>query len=76
MQCPLCEQLRREHTLACQAEAMATLEERHSLFLVPARADTLREAHEKPHETILSSRKQQLKIRTHLEEHKALAHSA
>jgi len=81
MPCPLCDELRREHTAACQAEATATLEQRNDLILVPqpegiSRSILLGDTTQQLEETILSSRKRQLKIRSRIETHKAMAHSA
>jgi hypothetical protein len=81
MRCPLCDQLYREHTVACQAEATATLEQRHDTILVPQPEGISHEVlsgdtSQRLEETILSSRKKQLRIRSHIQQHKALAHSA
>jgi hypothetical protein len=76
MRCSLCDQLHREHTEACQAEATATLEQRLDMIVVPQPDGISKETSQQLEETILSSRKQQLKIRSHMERHKAMAHSA
>lgn len=75
MRCPVCHELLHEQRLACHAEATATLQLRGILIkskLEVASGNPTQGLHEK----VLSSRKQQLKIRSHIEKHRTLAHSA
>ncbi len=46
------------------------------MIVVPQPDGISKETSQQLEETILSSRKQQLKIRSHMERHKAMAHSA
>ncbi len=74
MRCPICDELHREHSQACEEEATASLEQRYVLLRPPARS-TDSKAQERQ-ATILSSKKRQLKIVARLEQHKAMAHTA
>jgi hypothetical protein len=75
MKCPVCEELHREHSLACKEEATVSLQQRYEM-LSPAHQHTDPEALQKSREVILSSKKRQLKISSRMEHHRALAHSA
>jgi hypothetical protein len=74
MQCPVCEKLLGEHAVACATEAIATLEERSAMLPQSLRKGPGRATSEHRQETILASRKQQLKIASCLENHRNLAH--
>jgi hypothetical protein len=76
MRCPICDELHREHSLACKEEATASLQQRYDVMLLPQHESAGPGALQERQETILSSKKRQLKITTRLEQHKALAHSA
>ncbi len=76
MRCPVCDELHREHSLACKEEAIASLQQRYDAMLRPPLESADPQALQERQETILSSKKRQLKITTRLEQHKALAHSA
>jgi hypothetical protein len=76
MRCPVCDELNREHSVACQAEATATLQQRSDMMLGPQSEAARRDTSQKLQETILSSKKQQLRIASRLEQHRTLAHSA
>ena len=72
MHCPICDALRREHSLMCEVEATAALQQRYGMMLAstPTSADPDRD------DMLLLSRKRQAKIVSRLEDHKARAHSA
>lgn len=77
MRCPVCDGLHDEYSLACEAEAAATLQQRYDdIILRPRQEGTDQDTREKRQETILSSKKRQLKTVSHLEQHRTLAHSA
>ena len=81
MRCPLRDQLHEQQNAACQAEAMATIELRHDMVLISqhqgiSQVSQSVDKHQQIEEAILSSRKQQLKIRSQIEKHKTLAHYA
>ena len=75
MRCPVCDELHREHSLACKEEATVTLQQRYETMLSPAHQNHT-DALQKSQEAILSSKKRQLKISSRMEHHRALAHSA
>ncbi len=72
MRCPICDSLLREHSLMCEVEATASIQQRYGMMLAAASStpDSERD------EMLLLSRKRQAKIVTRLEDHKARAHSA
>jgi hypothetical protein len=76
MRCPVCDELHREHSLACKEEATASLKQRYDVMRRPPKENADPSALQERQETILSSKKRQLKITSRLEQHKALAHSA
>lgn len=76
MKCPVCEELHREHNLACKEEAAVSLQQRYETMLSPAHQNPDPDALQKAREVILSSKKRQLKISSRMEHHRAFAHSA
>jgi hypothetical protein len=76
MRCPVCDELHREHSLACKEEATASLKQRYDVMRQPPTENADPSSLQERQETILSSKKRQLKIVSKLEQHKALAHSA
>jgi hypothetical protein len=76
MRCPVCDQLHDELSLACKEEASASLQQRYDVMLGSERKAPGRVTSQQHQETILSSRKKQVKIASRLEEHQTLAHSA
>jgi hypothetical protein len=76
MQCPLCDELHREHDLACEEEATVSLQQRYELMLPRENECPDPNELQQRQEKILSSKKRQLRISSRLEQHRALAHSA
>ena len=76
MRCAVCEELHDENTLACQAEAIASLQQRYLTMLHPQREAAASCEHRELHEIILFSRMRQLKIASRREGHRAVAHTA
>ena len=72
MRCSICDALHREHTLMCEVEARAAIQQRYDMIL-PPREET---ADQNREEMVLLSIKRQAKIASRLEIHKARAHSA
>lgn len=72
MRCPICDALRREHSLMCEVEAMAAIQQRYGMMQSSAPETTDRDRDD----MLLLSRKRQAKIVSRLEDHKARAHSA
>lgn len=72
MRCPVCQSLTREHGLECQIEAAAVMQQRRKMIL-PALSEPFDEMCQ---ETVLASRKRQVRIVSRMECHKAVAHSA
>jgi hypothetical protein len=75
MKCPVCDELYSAYKVACQAEAIATLEQRYHLILGLERKHANRETTPNDQESILSCRQRQLKIASWLEEHNRTHHS-
>jgi hypothetical protein len=74
MRCPVCDGLHNNYRLACEAEATATLQQRHGNMLGPQQEAPGRDTFQQLQGAILSSRKQQLKIASRLEQHRTLTH--
>jgi hypothetical protein len=72
MRCTVCQSLTREHGLECQIEAVAVMQQRRWMIL-PAPSEPFDEMCQ---ETVLASRKRQVRIMSRMECHMALAHSA
>lgn len=73
VRCLVCNRLHDEYSVACEAEATVSLQQRYQL-IQPEGAGP--ETSQKHQEDILSSRLRQLKIASRLEQHRTLAHSA
>ena len=72
MHCPIGDALRREHSLLCEVEATAALQQRYGVMQAsaPGTPDSDRD------DMLLLSRKRQAKIVSRLEDYKASAYSA
>jgi hypothetical protein len=74
MRCPVCDDLDREYRTACHAEASETLRLRYEML---DRSERGSMNTSRPHwETVLSSKREQLKIAFRLVQHRSSAHSA
>ena len=73
MRCSVCDALHREHSLMCEVEATASLQQRYDTFL-PSKPETPPDGERD--EIVLMSRKRQARIASRLEQHKARAHCA
>jgi hypothetical protein len=76
MRCAVCEALNREHSLMCEVEATAILQQRYDMILRPQQEGLDQDTYQERQEMVLSSRKRQLKITCRLQRHRILAHSA
>ena len=73
--CAMCDALHQENSLACEAEASAILQQRYQMISSDPPSAAAK-TYPDNYEVVVSSRRQQLKIATRLQNHRALAHSA